>query len=110
VYDSKGSELSYVISPRKLASAKSEATRQLAQIVALGRQAAGLEEWTPSSLIREVVQEYGKFDSANFSSHVQGLDKDNAVLFRGKGASREIKVTRAGIESMADAIRALLAG
>ena len=60
-------------------------------------------------MIREVVNEYGKFDSANFASHLAGLDKDNAVLFRGKGASREIKLTRSGIESFSDALQALVA-
>lgn len=109
IWDAQGDELGYVVSAKKLASNKAEATRQLAKIVVLGRQAAGLEDWTPSGAIREVANEYGKFDSANFASHLAGLDKDNAVLFRGKGPSREIKLTRSGIESFADALRALVA-
>jgi hypothetical protein len=110
IYDEQGGELNYVISARRLGNGKAEATRQLAQIVVAGRQAAGLEEWTPSSAIREVVNNYGKFDSANFASHLGSLDRDSAVLFRGKGAARELKVTRSGIESMADTLTALVSG
>lgn len=109
IYDVSDGDLKYVISAKKLASGKAEATRQLARIVALGRQAAGIEEWTASSTIREVVSDYGKFDPANFASHVMGLDKDNAIIVRGKGAAREIKITRSGIESMSDAIKELMA-
>lgn len=107
IYDNQDGGLGYVISARKLASSKAEATRQLAQIIVVGRQAAGLEEWTPSSTIREVVSDYGKFDSANFASHLQRLEKDNAVLFRGKGSAREIKVTRAGFEVIAESLKDL---
>lgn len=109
VYDDRDGELGVVVSARRLADDKANATRQLAQIVAVGRQAAGLEEWTPVGRVREVVSDYGKLDSANFASYVQRLDKDNVCLMRGKGANRELKVTRSGMESIAEMLTALVA-
>ena len=41
IWDAHGDELGYVISPKRLAAGKAEATRQLAKVVILGRQAAG---------------------------------------------------------------------
>jgi hypothetical protein len=108
VYDDKNGELGYVISARRLASDKANATRQLAQVIAAGRQAAGLEEWTPVSVVREIVNDYGKLDAANFASYIGALDKNNAVLLRGKGASRELKVTRSGFESVAELVTSLV--
>jgi len=108
IYDVKDGELGYVLSARRLATDKSNATRQLAQVVAAGRQAAGLEEWTPASVVREVVNDYGKLDGANFASYINKLDKDNACLLRDKGVNRQIKVTRSGIESIADVLTALV--
>jgi hypothetical protein len=107
VYDVKDGELGYVISARRLASDKAGATRQLATIVAAGRQCAGLEEWTSVGVVREAVNDYGKLDSANFASYVGKLDKDNAFLLRGKGANREIKITRSGLEPIAELLTSL---
>ena len=109
VYDVKDGELGYVLSSRRLAGDKSNATRQLAQIVAAGRQAAGLEEWTPASVVREIVSDYGKLDSGNFAQYINKLDKDNACLLREKGVNRQIKVTRSGMESVAEMLTGLVA-
>lgn len=104
VYDSKDGQLGVVLSPRRLASDKANATRQIAQIVAAGRQAAGIEEWTPMAAVRAVVSDYGRLDSGNFAAHVQGGGLDHAFLFRGKGLGREVKVTRGGMEAAAELI------
>jgi hypothetical protein len=106
VYDVRDREPHIVISAKRLSDNKSLATRQLAQLLAAGRQAAGVEEWTSVNTIRGVVQDYGRLDSNNFASSIQQMDK--VCLTRGKGVSREIKVTRPGIESTAELIRSLI--
>jgi hypothetical protein len=108
IYDVKDGELGYVISARRLAADKANATRQLAAIVAAGRQAAGLEDWTPVSVVREVVHDFGKLDAANFAGYIAKLDKDDAYLVRGKGANREIKVTRSGLDPVGELLTSLL--
>lgn len=108
IYDVKDGELGYVIAPRRLATDKANATRQLAAIVAAGRQTAGLDDWTPVSIIRDVVHDFGKLDGANFAGYISKMDKDDAYLVRGRGASREIKVTRSGLEPVGELLTSLL--
>lgn len=99
VYDVQDGQPSLVISAKKLSDRKAEATKVIAQLVAGARQAAGLDEWTSVGTIRSVVNDYGRLDSNNFAVAIQGLDK--ICLYRGKSTSRELKVTRAGMEEIA---------
>jgi len=105
VFDVVDNAPSVVVSAKKVASNKSQAARQLGQLIAAARQIAGVEEWTSAATIRKVVQDYGRLDVSNFAASLQQMD-DVAVL-RGKGAQREIKITKPGIESTADLIRAI---
>lgn len=105
VYDMQNGDLGVVLSARRLAEDKANATRQLAQIVVAGRQAAELEEWTPVGIVRQVVTDYGRFDSSNFAACIAKLD--NVFVFRGKGTNRELKVTRPGMEIVAELVKTL---
>jgi hypothetical protein len=105
VYDAHEGDLSVLVSARRLPDDRASATRQLAQLVAGGRQAAGLEEWTSMGVIRAVVTDYGRLDSGNFATTVARLD--DVFLFRGKGANRFVKVTRPGMEHVAALVSSL---
>jgi hypothetical protein len=106
VYSLQDGEPHVVVSPKKIASNKAQATRELAQLVAASRQAAGLDEWTPVGIVRKVVTDYGRLDSGNFATYLQGVD--SVALLRGKGQQREIKITRPGFEATGDLVRKLL--
>lgn len=106
VYDIQDGQPALVISAKKLSERKAEATKVIAQLVAGARQAAGLEEWTGVGTIRGVVNDFGRLDGNNFAVTIQGLDK--VCLFRGKSTSRELKVTRAGMEEIAALIVGLV--
>lgn len=106
VYAVEDGEPTLVVSAKKIASNKSAAARQLAQLVAAARQAAGIEEWTSATTIRAVVSDYGRLDSNNFASSIQAMD--NIAVLKGKGLQREIKITRPGLESTADFIRSIV--
>jgi hypothetical protein len=106
VYTLQDGEPHIVVSPKRIATNKAQATRQLAQLVAASRQAAGLEEWTSVNSIRKVVADYGRLDSGNFASYLQNLD--GVALLRGKGQQREIKITKPGYEATGDLVRALV--
>lgn len=105
VYALQDGEPHVVISAKKIAANKSLAARQLGQLVAAARQAAGLEEWTPAATIRRVVTDYGRLDSGNFASSIQQMD--NVAVIRGKGQQREVKITKPGMEATADLIKSL---
>jgi hypothetical protein len=106
VYSMQDGEPHIVVSPKRIPSNKANATRQLAQLVAASRQASGLEEWTSVGNIRKVVTDYGRLDSGNFASYLQGLD--GVALLRGKGQQREVKITKPGFEATGDLIRTLV--
>jgi hypothetical protein len=105
VYDFEGGSPSLVVSAKKIAPNKSTAVRQLGQLVAAARQITGIEEWTSATVIRKVVLDYGRLDSSNFAASLQQME--NVAVLRGKGTTREVKITKPGIESTADLIKVI---
>ncbi|MFI5587178.1 hypothetical protein ACIA5G_19170 [Amycolatopsis sp. NPDC051758] len=105
VYACKDDELQVVVSTKRLAPNKALATRQLAQLVSAGRQAAGVDEWTAAAVIRNVVSDYGRLDVNNFAATLTQMD--NVAVVRGKGQQREVKITRPGLEGTADLVKEL---
>jgi hypothetical protein len=106
VYEIDDEGLRIVLGTSKFEPAKRAATKQLALLYAAGRQAAGLEEWTPVKDVREIVKDFNRFDTANFAYTIAQMD--DVFLFRGSSAqSREVKVNRHGYEQAAELIRQL---
>jgi hypothetical protein len=90
----------------KLPNAKKAATKQTALLVAAGRQAAEVEEWTESKVLRETVERYGKYNAPNFAAAVSELEDD--FSFSGKGQSRRVKVRRDGFKNAGTLVKQLL--
>lgn len=107
VYVEKDGELSLVLSPRRLVTEKAAATRDIALLVAAGRQAAEIEEWTKMSTIRPVVSDFGRLDGANFAAYINRMDKDGGVVLHGKGVDRQMKLNRVGFGQATDLITRL---
>jgi hypothetical protein len=106
VFSVDGEKIQLVIPAGKLEKTKSGATRQICLLLAAARQAAGVdEEWTSSGTVREACVDYGRYDSPNFASAIQGLD--DLVNIRGKGQQREVRVNRRGYEEAATLVRRL---
>jgi hypothetical protein len=102
IYDTNSDGLELVLHRSKLPIKKSPAMRVIALLVAASRQAAGIEDWTHVALIRDVCRQFGVLDPANFATEVGSLG--DIFLVRGKGQSREFKVTRHGFEEAGQAI------
>ncbi|MDI3340091.1 MAG: hypothetical protein QJR03_06120 [Sphaerobacter sp.] len=103
VYDCEGDSLRVIVPSGRLGSTVAQATRELALLVAAGRQAGGYDpEWTSVAEIRAVCEEYGKYDSANFASIIKGMD--NCFLMKDKGIQRKVKLSRPGWEAAADLV------
>ncbi|SRR6266508_605079 len=90
----------------KLANAKKAATKQIALLVAAARQAAEVEDWSESTMIRETVERYGKYNGPNFAAAVSELEDD--FSFSGKGQSRRVKVRREGFKNAGTLVKQLL--
>lgn len=107
VYAVDDGELKVVVAASKLEKTKAGATKQLALLVAAGRQGAGLETWTQSDELREVAKDFGKFDVTNFGKQLRELD--DPFNFTGSGTNIKVKVNRGGWEA-ATALVTKLAG
>ncbi len=106
VYDRTDGDVELVIHRSKLPERKAPAMKAVAMLVAAGRQAAGLDDWTPVNVIREVCRHFGVLDLGNFATEVASLG--DAFLVRGKGQSRAFKVTRHGFEEAGRLIASLV--
>jgi hypothetical protein len=95
-----------VVSARQLEQRTATAARQIAILVAAGRQAAGVEEWTPVAAIRETCTHYNRNDPSNFATTIASLS--DVFLFRGSPRKREVKLSRPGWETAADLVRKLI--
>jgi hypothetical protein len=108
VYDLRDGRLDVILGFSRIAAGAAAGARQLAVLVAAGRQAIGIDGdgWTPVSEIRDICKEFNKFDSANFASTIVGMDQWFSVS--GSGPARKIRLTRAGWEHAAQLIAELV--
>lgn len=97
IYFEDGQELGIGLSTSQLDRAKATATKQLALLLAAGRQGGGYdEEWTPLEKIRTVCADFGKLDDSNFASTIHEMGQ--MFQIRGSRRKREVKVKRPGFE------------
>jgi hypothetical protein len=98
VYELRDGAIDVILAHSRIAEGMSAGARQIAMLVAAGRQAAGLEAdgWTEAGEIREICKEFGKYDQANFSSTLGNMH--DYFSMSGRGATRKVRLTRAGWE------------
>ncbi|SRR6266508_2738486 len=107
VFDAKPDILDVVVSSGKLDPTQAGGAKQVALLVAAGRQAAGYDEdWTTVGVIRERCRDYGKFDPGNFAKTI--LDMRDVFSVRGRGQQREVRVTKLGWERAQELIANLI--
>ncbi len=104
-FEVEDDEPKLTMSRSKLASSKKGATKQIALLVAAARQAAAIEQWTESKVIRDVVEGYGRLNSPNFAVAISELDDD--FSFSGTGQNRKVKVRRDGFKRAGGLIQSL---
>jgi hypothetical protein len=105
VFDEADGKIDVIVPQRKLAAGKSPATKQLATLVAAARQGADIEEWTDADEIRRFVEDFKRYDSANFAASLKEMDD----IFRIKQSGRKItlKLGRPGWDKAAELISRL---
>lgn len=97
IFHDDAGELKLIVASSKLLADKGPATKQIAVLIAAGRQGAGIDAgWTESKVIRETCSEFGKFDSSNFAGTLGSMG--DVFSFVGAGQSRKVKVNRPGFE------------
>lgn len=96
IFEQKDDQIHLVVGRAQLPNRDSRAAsmRDVALLVVTGRQGAGLEDYTPTSLIRRECEEIGVLDSSNFSVEVARL----GMRARGGPKSREVHASRHQLE------------
>lgn len=107
VFDVADGKIDVIVPPRKLAPGKAPATKQLATLVAAARQGADIEEWTEADEIRRFVEDFKRYDSANFASTLKEMD--DIFRIRQTGRKISVKLGRPGWNRAAELV-ATLAG
>lgn len=107
VYFLESETLRLAVASSSFSKSVSEGARQIAILLAAGRQAGDLEPegWTPSAVIRRACEEYGKFDVGNFGKTLSAMG--DVFQMKGRGAAREVRMKVPGYERAARLIREL---
>lgn len=105
IYHEQNGELDILVPSTKLEHGKKGGTRQLALLVAAGRQAADIEDFTSFDKVREVADQYRKYDSPNFSRTLNEMEDE--FSFRGDSRNRVVRVSRPGWEIASKLVSAL---
>lgn len=96
IFDLSEEEPRLAMSTRHLPGAKSQATREIALLVAGALTALGIQ--TTTSLVRAAADDYGKYDSANFMTTLTSLD-EISVLGKRRSSNRIIRMKVSGVEA-----------
>jgi hypothetical protein len=100
--------LHLTVSSRRIAKSAAQGARELTLLISGGRQAAGIEEWTPLSVARETCDMYARYDSANYAASIKEMDQ--LMSFRGSRSDREGRLTMPGWDAWCDLIKRILNG
>ena len=105
VYEVDEDGVHLTIKPNSLSSTKKFAQQEVACLLVAGRQAIGLEEWTPTRTVIEATHDRGVHDT-NVSKAVGSLDGDG-FRFHGPKAKREMKISAVGYSKAAEIVKRL---
>ncbi|HET8566578.1 MAG TPA: hypothetical protein VFL77_08910 [Solirubrobacterales bacterium] len=108
LFEERDGEVHLTIGRAQLPNGASKAAsmRDVALLVAAGRQAAGLEDYTPTALIRRECDELGVLDSSNFSVEVSRL----GLRTRGGSKSKEVHANRHQMEVAGELMTRIVGG
>jgi hypothetical protein len=98
IYDLSGEEVGLLVPPNALPTSSRAAMREVIQLVAAGRQAVGLDDWTASELPRAVCAERGVLDTNNYAAVFRDI-AGRGFSIRGSGGSREVRLNAAGFQT-----------
>jgi hypothetical protein len=108
VFEQEGEDLHLIVSKAQLphGGSRAGAMRDVALLLSVGRQAAGLEDYTPTTLIRKECEEIGVLDSSNFSVEVARI----GMRARGGAKSREVHANRHQFAQAAELMQEIAGG
>jgi hypothetical protein len=104
-----GKSLEVVISPSRLPTKFGTAIKELALLVAAGRQAAGIDaEWTAADEVRRVCEHFKRNDPSNFATYIKQME--DVFSMRGTAYKREVRMTMPAWEQATALVTRLTSG
>jgi hypothetical protein len=103
VYAVEGEAVHLGVARKSLADSRKAATQEVAYLIAAGRQAAGIEDSTLASVIRDICEEVGVLDGNNYAAAIaelQGL----GFLIKGSGKGRQLKINGVGYDKASEIV------
>lgn len=74
VYEVRDDGLDLIIPQGKLPAPTASATKEIALLLAGGRQAAGIDEWTSLDVVRDTCSDFKRMDSGNFAKTIRQME------------------------------------
>jgi len=98
-----------IVPPGKIATRPASGAKEIALLIAGGRQAAGVEEWTTLDVVREVCADFKRLDAGNFAKTIKQMQNEFAVR---KESERKtlVRLSRPGWEAFGALVRRLAGG
>lgn len=96
------------LATNQLPTSKTPATRDIALLMVLARNAAGLDDYTSVTEIRKEADHFNKLDSSNFAATISGMNSNFRV--RGSGQNKELKLNQPGREAAIGLVKRLGGG
>jgi hypothetical protein len=108
IFEEEGEQIHLIVTKGKLPNAGSKAAsmRDVALLLAAGRQAAGIEDYTAASVIRRECEELNILDASNFAVELGRL----GMRARGGPKSREVHASRHQLELAAELMLEIAGG
>ena len=107
LFEQDGEELHFV-GRRFLPTAKKEAQPAAMLLIAAGRQAAGMEDFTEVSIGRDLAADLGVLNKNTWMPGVKGLG--DLVRRRGEGPKLAVKLTQSGWDEVRQRVSAMFSG
>jgi hypothetical protein len=104
VYDLHDGSVQLIIPTGKLTNRTASAAKEIALLLAGGRQAGGTEEWTSVDVIRDACSDFKKLDSGNFAKTIKSME--DVFNFRKESERKtSVKLSRPGWEEFGGLVR-----